>query len=164
MTTTTEPKPSSTDTKRPGPPVSGWLVLLNYLVPGAGVFVAGRRARGLLQGAMVLVTFAIGLALRGGVTWPIWRPTVEGFNLINNLMFLVQLCGGLPAWISLAADRNGWSMLAGTPQDPYFELGAFYLVVAGAINYFMTLNMHDRLVRRDGRFADQEADQAEGLL
>jgi hypothetical protein len=146
------------------PPASGWLVLLNYLLPGAGFCAVGRRGRGLLQGTMVLVTVALGWSLHGGVAWPSWSPQAMDFNLINNLTFLVQLGGGLPNLASLVAHQLGWPLLGGVPKDPYYELGSYYLVVAGAVNYFATLNFYDRLVKRDPRFLEQERDEAGGRI
>mgnify|MGYP001571637387 CR=1 FL=1 len=160
--------PATSSSRPAGGPVaeraSGWLTLLNYLLPGAGFCLAGRRARGLLQAGMVLVTMALGFSLHGGVAWPSWSPQAQDFNLINNFTFIVQMGGGLPALASLAANLGGWSLLAGVPQDAYYELGGYYLVVAGAVNYFAALNFHDRLVKQDSRFREQEMDDAEGLL
>ena len=142
---------------QPSPaPVSGWLVVVNYLLPGVGFCVAGRWARGLMQAALVLVTAAIGWSLHGGVVWPSWSFQAKDFNLINNLTFLVQLGGGLPALASLSAHSMHWTALEGVPKDPYFELGGYYLVVAGAVNYFATMNFYDRLVKRDSRFQERK--------
>jgi hypothetical protein len=138
------------------PAASGWLVLANYLLPGAGFCAVGRWRRGLLQAAMVLVTASIGWSLHGAVAWPSWSRHALDFNLINNLTFIVQMGGGLPNLASLAASRFDWPLLGGVPEDPYYELGGYYLVVAGAINYFATLNFFDRIAKRDPRFADQE--------
>ena len=152
------------------PATAGWgLLILNWLVPGAGFMIAGRGGRGLAQMLIVLTTFAIGLTLRGGVVWPVWIPGREGeFNLINNITFIIQMGGGLPALLSLAGSlceslaRSGpaagiAALFGGFPEHPYFELGSYYLVVAGALNYFATCNFHDRLVRPQPRFSGEPA-------
>src|SRR5262245_56017813 len=108
------------------PQVPGWLAIVNYLIPGAGYCIAGRWVRGLLQTAMVLMTMAIGFALHGGVPWPSWSPQASDFNLINNLTFIVQLGGGLPALASLAANLKDWPFLQGIPHHAYYELGGYY--------------------------------------
>jgi hypothetical protein len=155
------------NTPTPGPtgppqsPASGWLVLFNYLLPGAGFCAAGRWRRGLMQAAMVATTAAFGWLLHGGVIWPSWSREALDFNLINNLTFLVQMGGGLPSMLSLAASQFHWPVLGGIPEDPYYELGGYYLVVAGAINYFATMNFYDRMVKHDPRFAEQEQAQPE---
>jgi hypothetical protein len=113
-----------------------------------------------MQAALVLGTTLIGWALRGGVSWPAWSPQAEDFNLINNLTFIVQMGGGVPAFASLAGHELVWPVLGGIPEAPYYELGGYYLIVAGAINYFCALNLYDRLVRRDRRYEQQEAEGA----
>lgn len=155
----------------PGPPVSpvppereqpiGLSLLVGWLVPGAGFWMHGRRARGATQFVLVLVTFGLGLALHSGVAWPSWSPRASDFNLINNFTFIIQLGAGLPALLSLLAQKTAWTFLAGVPQDPFYELGGFYLIVAGAINYFALCNLYDRLLRPQTRFRAQEAGQSE---
>jgi hypothetical protein len=164
----TQPRMSASTAEAPATtlptPASPWLVPVNYLLPGAGFCVAGRWSRGLIQATTVLLTVALGLLLHGGVVWPSWTPQAQDFNLINNLTFLVQLGGGLPCLASLAANVLDWPILAGRPENAYYELGSYYLVVAGAINYFATMNFYDRLVRLDARFREQETDGGEGGL
>lgn len=137
------------------------LLALNWLVPGAGWMARGRFIRGMVSFALVLATFALGLTLHGGVSWPSWNIRSEAFNLINNFTFVIQLGAGLPALASLAADAAGFKPLGGIPQDAWYELGSFYIVVAGAINYFSTCNLFDRLMNPRGRFAAQELGLAE---
>ena len=68
----------------------------------------------------------------------------EGFNLIHNFTFIVQLGAGLPALLSLYAQYLPGSLLIGVPSSPYYELGGYYLIVSGAINYFAVCNLYDR--------------------
>ncbi len=148
----------SQPTKANGPaprPQAGWeLVLLNWILPGAGFIAAGRKARGLTQMAIVLVTFAVGLVLRGGVIW-IWMPDTS-FNLVNSITFVIQMGAGVPALASMIAHLAGYNLLGGVPSATYFELGSFYMVVAGALNYFATCNLYDRLVKPTDRYQSQE--------
>lgn len=147
------------------PESTRWLLLLvSWLIPGAGFFILGRRTRGGALFATVFTTFFIGIMLHGGVVWPSWTTKSEDFNLINNFTFLVQMGAGLPALASLLASLNVstgegsglFGFLAGYAPHPFFELGSYYLIVAGAINYFAIGNYFDRLVRLHPRFADQE--------
>ncbi|HPK03666.1 MAG TPA: hypothetical protein PLS90_14555 [Candidatus Sumerlaeota bacterium] len=135
-------------------------MLANWLVPGLGFLLLGKRTRGLIQLGLVGVTFALGLLLDGGVAWPAWSIRQPDFNLINNFTFLIQLGAGLPALVSLVAGLKGWTLLGGAPWASYFELGAYYLVEAGAINYFAACNLYDRHVggaARPGRSGDESA-------
>lgn len=142
------------------PPRVGWAsVFLNWLVPGVGFILAGRRARGFTQMGIVLVTFAAGIALRGGVTWPTWTLD-SGFNLVNIVTFIIQMGAGLPALVSLGCHLLGYTPLGGIPAATYFELGGYYLLVAGALNYFATCNLHDRLVNPTERYKKQESEPA----
>lgn len=149
-----EKTPSANGSKAPR---AGWgLVILNWALPGVGFIAAGRKARGLTQMAIVLVTFAIGLALQGGVIWPIsWTPD-SSFNLVNIITFVIQMGAGAPAIVSMGAHLAGYQALGGVPEATYFELGSFYILVAGALNYFATCNLYDRLVKTTGRYMAQE--------
>jgi hypothetical protein len=151
--------PRQTDQDHGHPAIWG-KVLINWLLPGSGFFLCGKPGRGFIQAILVCLTFLIGLLFHGGVSWPAWRPSSEEFNLINNFSFMIQLGGGLPALISLfpnlfleldtdlAPRLVRWSFIAGKPQHAYYELGSFYLVVAGAINYFGACNLADRSLGR----------------
>lgn len=134
---------------------AGWgMVFLNWALPGVGFILAGRKTRGLIQMGLVFVTFAIGLLLRGGVIWS-WGQDAS-FNLVNIITYIIQMGAGLPAIVSMVAHLNGYAPLGGVPPHGYFELGSFYLVVAGALNYFATCNLYDRLVKPTGHFEVQE--------
>ncbi len=140
------------------PPRAGWaLTLLNWVLPGFGFIMVGRRARGFTQLAIVLTTFGLGLALRGGVIWPVWSLSGEHeLNIINNVMFLIQAGSGAPALLSLFGQLAGLPLLAGLPEHPFYELGAYFIVVAGALNYYAACNFYDRLVSPAPRYRDQE--------
>jgi len=138
-------------------PQSLWWVLPAWLIPGLGWWARGRNGRGWAQFFMVLITFAVGIRLHGGVAWPSWSMSDPDFNLINNITLVIQLGAGLPALVSLAASHLAasqpqWSLLGGVPQNPYYELGSYYLIVAGAVNYFAVCNLSDRLLRPTARF------------
>jgi len=158
--------PNSVSDAAARPP--GWLlILIGWFIPGAGFALAGRRARGTVQCLLVFATFALGLAFHSGVAWPSWSWTAPDFNLINNLTFIIQMGAGLPALASLAAQpvvlgaldfhhAGALAWLTGVPQHAYYELGSYYMIVAGAINYFAVCNVYDRLVRKQKRFVVQE--------
>lgn len=133
------------------------LVWLNWLIPGAGFAARGRWARAGAQFGLVMGTVLLGALMHGGVTWPAWSLQSPEFNLINNITFVVQIGSGAPALASLGGHLAGWEWLGGDPPHALFELGSYYLVVAGAINYFGCMNFYDRLVKPAARFSDSRA-------
>lgn len=149
------PQPSNAAASASRPRVGWDAVVLNWALPGVGFILAGRKARGLTQMAVVLVTFAFGLLLRGGVIWPSWAQDAS-FNLVNIITFIIQMGAGLPAIVSMIAHLAGFDPLGGVPSATYFELGSFYMVVAGALNYFATCNLYDRLVKPTSKYLAQE--------
>lgn len=124
--------------------------------------LCGRWARGLMHFLLVGLTFALGLALHSSVAWPTWSVRSEEFNLINNFTFVIQMGSGLPAIASFYASTGGGAAgealawLAGTPPHPAYELGSYFLIVAGALNYFAAGNFYDRIVAVESRFEAQE--------
>jgi hypothetical protein len=120
-------------------------MLLGWLVPGAPFFFKKAYLRGIALFAIIMLTFVIGIALNGGVIWPIWVPGDEGFNIVNCLTFLVQLGCGLPSLISLAASQ-GIILDSIQPKEwhPFFDLASFYILISGAMNYFILMNFYDR--------------------
>lgn len=129
------------------------VLVVGWFIPGAGFMMCGRWGRGLMHLGIVGLTFALGMAMHGSVLWPTWSFRSEDFNLINNFTFLTQLGSGLPAVASFLASRmtgaqaGPMSWLGGIQSHTNFELGSYYLIVAGALNYFAVGNLYDRLVR-----------------
>lgn len=172
----TPPIPDEPVAARPTAPLAelppAAVLAIAWLLPGAGFVLYRMWARGAAVAAMVLLTFVLGLNLHGGVMWPTWNPRAQDFNLINNLTVVVQAGMGVPAAASLLAylaapelaergapedGRGGWVWLGGRPRHPYYELGSYFLIVAGAINYFAVFNLYDRVVRRDPRYREDES-------
>jgi len=144
-------------------------LVIGWLIPGASFMLCGRWTRGILHFVTIMVTFALGLALHSGVAWPSWSPKSEEFNLINNFTFIVQMGSGLPALGSLMASlsraasaSSAWPLwLAGEQKHPYYELGSYFLIVAGALNYFVVGNFYDRVIKIQSRFRPQELGEEE---
>jgi len=138
----------------------GSTLALAWLVPGGGFLVHGRVWRGLALFLVVNLTFFIGILMHGGVAWPIWSSSDQGFNVVNNLTFIIQLGDGLSSLASLYASSRGaggWlSILSADPSHPLYDLSSFYLLVAGAMNYFIVCNTYDRLFA-----ASAEAEESE---
>ena len=142
------------------------LVFLAWLIPGAGFFFKRCYIRGAVLFVLITVTFAVGVRFRGCVELPIWSPRSEGFNLVAILTFLVQLGAGLPSVLSVLAHKLNISLLAGDPADPMFDLATFYILVAGALNYFVVCNFYDRFYGcheiEQPKGADKKAGDSEG--
>lgn len=137
------------------------LVFASWLIPGSGFMVSGHRLRGAAQFVMVMLTFGLGIALHSAVLWPTWSIRSEEFNLINNFTFIIQLGGGVPAIASYVASSSNMAggalaaLLGGEHSHPYHELGSYFLIVAGALNYFAACSFYDRVVSRSGRLDPQ---------
>ncbi|HPB30269.1 MAG TPA: hypothetical protein PLB62_02330 [Candidatus Sumerlaeota bacterium] len=133
--------------------------VLNWLIPGAGYLRRGRYIRALLIFVLINGTFVAGLSLQGSVTPPIWDGS--GGGIISMLTFIIQLGSGLFSGLSFFAVQGMRRMNAlgfqpapivrffsGWQPHATFELGSFYILVSGAMNYFFITNMYDRY-RRD---------------
>jgi hypothetical protein len=116
-----------------------------WLVPGLGHLPLDPlyRRRGLWYGGLIHLTFLIGICMHGGVVWPNWNPQDPTFNVVNNLTFVVQMFAGWPALISLGSLFAGFAPLKAVEPHAWFELGSFYCLVAGALNYFVICNAAD---------------------
>lgn len=63
---------------------------------------------------------------------------------MNNLTFLAQMGAGWLWLYSLLANGFHWSFGAAVEYHPFFELGSFYCLVSGALNYFAMTQTLDR--------------------
>lgn len=137
-------------------------IFLGWLIPGSCYWLKRDWLRGTILFGVLTATMLMGLGLRGGVQWPVWNPKIEGFNLINILTFLTQIGGGaIPAasmvtdWahlgkIGLSLEGSGvLRFFHGDEIAPTYELGTFFLLVAGAMNYFSVVGFYDRFYGED---------------
>ena len=127
----------------------------SWLLPGFGYLRKKRYARALILFIIIEGTFFLGLVLKGSVTPPILDPS--GGGVISFLSFLIQVGNGLLSIISFAAvfafKKMGdfqlapgpfLAFFAGEQPHAFFEMGGFYLLVSGAMNYFSVVNFYDR--------------------
>lgn len=119
---------SQQDASVPAPARSPILItIVAWLLPGAGHFLLGRRGRALLIFAAVLLTFGLGIAMRG----PMFEPRTG--DLLTTLIqfggFLGDLASGL---LYLLTVWLGYSQpdMAGHVHD----YGSKLLVAAGLLN------------------------------
>ena len=121
---------SSAGTPVTGPVRSPYLIaVLAWLIPGGGHFLLGRRGRGALIAGSVVLSFAIGIAMRG----PMFQPHGGGGDMMTALIqwggFIGDLATGilylLTVWLGYAQpDMAGHT----------FDYGSKLIVAAGLLN------------------------------
>ena len=101
---------------------------LAWLIPGSGHLLLGRRWRGAIIFAAVLIAFVLGILLRG----PMFHPSATG-DLLSRLIqvggFIADLASGLLYFLAVALGY-GPPDLAGHDAD----YGSKFLVAAGLLN------------------------------
>jgi len=93
---------------------------------------------------IVHVTFLIGIVLQAGVVSPLIVPDSMGTNIVSTLTFLIQMGAGWTSVLSWLAYLSHWTMFAADEAHAMYELGSFYCLVAGALNYFIVCQTLDR--------------------
>jgi hypothetical protein len=136
------PATTSTPVEAAPPLRSPWLtVILAWLVPGAGHFLLGRRIRAVLIFATVVLSFVIGMLMRG----PLF-DTSAGGDVLSRLIqyggFIGDLSAGLlyfvAVWMGYAPpDRAGHTA----------DYGAKFLVAAGLMNILAMVDAYEIATR-----------------
>jgi hypothetical protein len=108
------------------------LVLVAWLVPGAGHFAQRRWGRGALLFASLCSMFALGLVMRGR-----FFRLAPG-NIVETLGFLGDFCSGL---LFMAARFWGYDL--GPSPSPFADYGTKFLLVAGLLNVLCVLDAYD---------------------
>lgn len=131
------------------------VLLLSWLIPGYGYYINGFRRRAALAFVAIELTFLLGCVLRGGVFLPEFRWTHEGFNIVSLLTFLTQIFNGGAALISLLPEMLGekWALLPYDESYCWADLGSFFILVSGGLNYFILTSVYDHFYGRK-RFQD----------
>ena len=121
------------------------IIPLNWFIPGSGFMIKGMLKKGLILFLIINVTFLIGLLLHGAVVIPTFDRRAEAFNWVNILTFLGQLGNGGLSLFSIMHEkiRLGWFKYY--DYHPWSDLASLYFLVSGALNYFSTCNLYDRL-------------------
>lgn len=127
-------------------------VLLGFIVPGLPYLLAKEYKRYAMIFPLLYLTFAIGLLLNGAVVMPkAYQSPV--FNILAYLGYVSQMFFGLPAWMN-----NAWvthqmeiEMIEKLPSytsAEYFDLGSYFLVVAGGLNYYANVKLFDFVLNK----------------
>jgi TM2 domain-containing membrane protein YozV len=136
-------------------------VLVSWLIPGAGHFLLGRRGRGAIIFATVLVTFLVGILMHGSMFVPGGNgPEVNGTgtmtatsqvsgggDVLSRLIqyggFIGDAAAGLPY---LLASFLGYAVpdQAGHAAD----YGSKFLVAAGLLNILALVDAYEITTRQ----------------
>jgi hypothetical protein len=128
----------------PSAPIRSPLLIipLAWLIPGAGHFLLGRKGRGGIVFATVLVTFLIGVAMRG----PLFHTTDTG-DILSRLIQFGGYLGDLASGIFyFAASFMGYGPpdVAGYAPD----YGAKFIVAAGLLNILAIVDAYEIATRQ----------------
>ncbi|HXG58226.1 MAG TPA: DUF6677 family protein [Thermoanaerobaculia bacterium] len=106
-------------------------MILAYAVPGAGHLYLGRRARGAVYFAIVLVMFLIGLAIDGRLY------TMQQGSLLGALATIGSMGAGALYFIGRATGPHG------DVTSFTFEHGTAFILTAGLMNLLLVLDSYD---------------------
>jgi len=106
-------------------------VIFAFLVPGAGHFYLGRRARAVAFFSIVIFLFLVGLAVDGKLY------TVEPGKPLTFLATIASMGLGLPYFIARAAGPFGDVM------SITYEYGTAFALTAGLMNMLLILDSFD---------------------
>jgi hypothetical protein len=115
------------------------LVLVSWLVPGAGHLWLGRRSKGFILLAALIAMFAIGLWLDGRL-FP--------FELSQPLVLLAAIADaalGVPYAMAWA-----FGLGQGQPAAVTYEYANAFLIAAGLLNMLTVLDAYDTALGRKG--------------
>jgi hypothetical protein len=108
-------------------------ILLAYLVPGAGHLYLGRRARAASFFCIVVILFAIGIAIDGDL----YSLSQSGGSFLRILAAFGSLGSGLIYWVAL------WMGVHGDVTSITFEHGTAFTITAGLMNLLLMLDVFD---------------------
>ena len=114
------------------------VVVVSWLVPGAGHLMQGRRQKGLVFLIALPAMFAIGLALNGRLGPFVFSDPLVGLAAVANLGM------GVPYFIAWFLDLGKGVVTAAS-----YEYGNTFLIVSGLLNTLVAIDAYDvRLGRK----------------
>jgi hypothetical protein len=114
------------------------VVVVSWLVPGAGHLMQGRRQKGLVFLIALPAMFAIGLALKGRLGPFVFSDPLVGLAAVANLGM------GVPYFIARFLNLG-----AGVVTAASYEYGNTFLIVSGLLNTLVAIDAYDvRLGRK----------------
>ena len=109
------------------------IYILGWLLPGAGHWLLGQRARGILLFFLLSGLFIGGLLMEGGIV-----PASD--DIIGKLCFTGCLGNGLICLGSLLAGWREGKILA-----PFHEIGTVYMCISGILNFLALLRIPEEM-------------------
>jgi hypothetical protein len=118
------------------------VVFLGWLIPGAGHLILGRRGRGAMIFASVLIAFVVGILMRG----PLFQPS-GGADVLSRFIqyggFIGDLASGVPYLLT--------SFLGYAPPDVAThtaDYGSKFIVAAGLLNILAMVDAYEIATRQ----------------
>jgi hypothetical protein len=108
-------------------------MLLAYLVPGAGHLYLGRRKRAITFFLVVVLLFAIGVAIDGDL----YMINHANGSVLRMLAALGSLGSGVIYWIA------AWMGVHGDVTSITFEHGTAFTITAGLMNLLLIVDAFD---------------------
>jgi TM2 domain-containing membrane protein YozV len=118
------------------------LIPLAWFIPGAGHFLLGRKGRGAIIFATVLVTFLAGVAMRG----PLFHPVDTG-DILSRLIQFGGYLGDLASGIFyFVASFMGYGPPDVAGYSP--DYGSKFIVAAGLLNILAIVDAYEICTRQ----------------
>jgi hypothetical protein len=134
-----------------------FVMVMSWLIPGYGYWHFGLRARAVIVFVVLEAVFLAGAFLRGSLLLPEMNYRSPDFNLVAVLTVFTQSFNGLLSFVSLLPEiAGGFHILPYDETNQWSDLGSFYLLVSGGMNYFVLVSVWDNfLSRRTEQVAEQ---------
>jgi len=110
-------------------------MVLAYLVPGAGHFYLGYRARAAVFFAIVVILFTLGLAIDGSLYTV--SDSLSTGSLLKLLASFGSIGAGLAYFVAAAMGPHG------DVRSITFEYGTTFTLTAGLMNLLLMLDCFD---------------------
>jgi predicted tellurium resistance membrane protein TerC len=108
-------------------------MVLAFLLPGAGHFYLGKRARGVTFFCIVVVMFALGLSIDGDL----YTLSRSGGALLRILASLGSMGSGVLYFVGAAMGAHG------DVTSITYEHGTAFTITAGLMNLLLVLDSFD---------------------
>lgn len=124
--------------KEPMPPLRQWIhvVALGWLIPGGGHFLLGRRGRGALLSACVVLMFVLGLLMRGTMFQPQTGDVLTTIIYVGG--FVGDLCAGILYLLTVWLGYNQPDV-----AGHVYDYGTKFLVGAGLLNVLAMVDAYE---------------------
>ena len=112
------------------------VLLIAWLVPGAGHLCLGRKKKAALLASIIIVTFFLGVYLDGRL-YRFEKGQCPSETLINTLGALAGLGNGILSFLAFA-----FGFSEGKLEESSFDIGVTFLLSAGLFNILTTIDAY----------------------